>query len=276
MFWSFVVLPSPAAWILSLDAYSLCPPPFLPIKQTHAQRSAVEEEAPPLKKAKIDGEETAQDATKDAGAAAVAAAAASKPPTSTAPLPPAPVDAPVKIGYKTFESGSSAAKYFYTLINSVTQGQELNEYEFHNVIELLRAGHPEAERKLRGSGVAPSSSAAAAAPPSVRAVVVRPHAVEGSPCFHLVRTDGSVEDFSTKKCVCALFPAYAAQQAAKPPRPTSNDNRGGGNKHGGGGGGSRHGGGSGAGGQRSGGRGGGGNSRGRGGGGRGRGGRGRS
>lgn len=183
-------------------------------------------------------------------------------------------DAPVKIGYKTFESGSSAAKYFYTLINSVTQGQELNEYEFHNVLELLKLGHPEAERKLQGNnGAAATASgpgSSVAAPPSVRAVVVRPHAVEGSPCFHLVRTDGSVEDFSTKKCVCALFPAYAAQQAAKPPRPASTDD---GRRNGGGGGSGR-----GGGGQRSGGRGGGGggNSRGRGGsGGRGRGGRGR-
>lgn len=151
----------------------------------------------------------------------------------------------MQIGYKTFDSGSAAAKYFYTLINSVTQGQELNEYEFHNVVELLKAGHPEAERKLRGS----TAVAADADAPSVRAIVVRPHAAEGSPCFHLVRTDGSSEDFSTKKCVCALFPAYAAQQAAKPPRPASNNDK---NKHNGGGG--KHGGG----GQRSGGRGGGG------------------
>ena len=248
-------------------------------KQTHSRRAAIEEESPPLKKAKIDDEAGAQDAGK--GADGALAADAPKPPASAAaPLPPAPVDAPVKIGYKTFDSGSAAAKYFYTLINSVTQGQELNEYEFHNVVELLKLGHPEAARKLQGfsSSSSPSpagAAAAAAAPPSVRAVVVRPHASEGSPCFHLVRTDGSVEDFSTKKCVCALFPAYAAQQAAKPPRPAANDN---GGKRGGGGG--RHGGG---GGQRSGGRGGGGgggggnNSRGgRGGGGRGRGGRGRS
>ena len=217
-----------------------------------------------MKKAKIDAEVGGQDAGKGAADAALAAVGdASKPP------PPAPVDAPVKIGYKTFDSGSAAAKYFYTLINSVTQGQELNEYEFHNVVELLKAGHPEAERKLRG----PAASAAAAAAPSVRAVVVRPHAAEGSPCFHLVRTDGSLEDFSTKKCVCALFPAYAALQAAKPPRqPASNDK----GRHNGGG---RHGGGGG--GQRSGGRGGGSNAKGgggRGGGGRvrGRGGRGRS
>ena len=241
-----------------------------------------------MKKAKIDDEAGAQDAgNKDdalaADDAAKPPAAASAAAAAAAPPPPAPVDAPVQIGYKTFDSGAAAARYFYSLINSVTQGQELNEYEFHCVVELLRLGHPEAARKLRGSSSSSATSenaaaaAAAAAAPSVRAVVVRPHASEGSPCFHLVRTDGSVEDFSTKKCVCALFPAYAAQQAAKPPRPASNNNdNGGGGTRGGGGGGGRHGGG----GQRSGGRGGGGgnnNSRGGGrGGGRGRGGRGRS
>jgi len=230
----------------------------------HPQNKAdVKNEVPPLKKAKIDKEKAPEKATKEADAAAVAADDSTKPPQQPA-SPPA--DSPVKIGYKTFETGAAAAKYFYTLINSVTQGQELNEYEFHNVVALLKAGHPEAEKKLQGSR----------AGSSVRAVVVRPHAAEGSPCFHLVRTDGTVEDFSTKKCVCALFPAYAAQQAAKPPRQASNND----NKGGGGGNGGRHGGGNG-GGQRSGGRGGGGGYNGSrggrgGGGGRGRGGRGGS
>ena len=115
------------------------------------------------------------------------------------------------------------------------------QYEFHNVVALLKAGHPDAPRKLG---------------PGVRAVAVRPHAVEGSPCFHLLRVDGTAEDFSTKKCVAALFPAFAAAAAAKPPRPARGWKAAGGGKAGGGG--------------RGGGRGGGGRGGGRGGRGRGR------
>ena len=196
---SFLSLFSPA-----ISSSPTNPPP--------PRKTAVEEEAPPLKKAKIDEDKSAG-RTPQRGRCSRRFAADGD--SSKPPRPFAPADSPVKIGYKTFDSGAAAAKYFYTLINSVTQGQELNEYEFHNVVELLKAGHPEAERKLQGRlrRALPPLLAA-----SVRAVVVRPHAAEGSPCFHLVRTDGSLEDFSTKKCVCALFPAYAALQAAKPPR----------------------------------------------------------
>ena len=102
-------------------------------------------------------------------------------------------------------------------------GQPLNEYEAVCVLALLKKGHPEADPKVGGGG-------------GVAAVTVRPHAVEGSPCFHLVRPGGAVEDFSTKKCIAALFPAFGAAAAA---RAASRGASGGGAKRGGGGGGGR-------------------------------------
>jgi hypothetical protein len=124
--------------------------------------------------------------------AGTAAPAAAAPPT-----PAAAEDAPVTLGFRTFTSGADAARYYYGLINTLTVGQALNEYEHVNVLALLRKGHPEARRKV-GGGVA--------------GLTVRPHAVEGSPCFHLLRPGGAAaaEDFSTKKCLVALFPAFGA------------------------------------------------------------------
>ena len=54
-------------------------------------------------------------------------AADAAPEAADADAAPAPVDVPVAIGYKTFATGADAAKYFYTIINSVTHGQDLNE-----------------------------------------------------------------------------------------------------------------------------------------------------
>jgi hypothetical protein len=129
--------------------------------------------------------------------AGTAAPAAAAPPT-----PAAAEDAPVTLGFRTFTSGADAARYYYGLINTLTVGQALNEYEHVNVLALLRKGHPEARRKV-GGGVA--------------GLTVRPHAVEGSPCFHLLRPGGAAaaEDFSTKKCLVALFPAFGAAAAAR-------------------------------------------------------------
>ena len=50
---------------------------------------------------------------------------------------------------------------------------------------------------------------------SLRAIQVRSHAQEPSVCFHLMRSDGAVEDFSTNKCIASLFPAWSASHAAK-------------------------------------------------------------
>ena len=176
-------------------------------------------DAPPDKKAKTGSPPpeaaAAAPATEAAADAAATVTLATAPPATPAAAPaPAPEeDPPVTLGFKTFASGADAARYFYGLINSLTVGQPLNEYEHVVVLALLKAGHPEAGRKV-GGGVA--------------AITVRPHAVEGSPCFHLVRPGGAVEDFSTKKCIAALFPAFGAAAQKRTESRAGKGGRGGG------------------------------------------------
>ncbi|KAK9915157.1 hypothetical protein WJX75_005388 [Coccomyxa subellipsoidea] len=178
-----------------------------------AQKRAREEEehtdggagdAGPAKKAKTDeaaGAEVVDGATNGDTAAPESAADAPE----SAPMETAgpdgeiakeaskPDDEPKKIGYKLFKDGKEAANYYRTLLNALTQRQNLNEYEFHMVLELLKTGHPEPEKKM-GSGV--------------MRIQVRNHETEESNCFYLIRTDGSVDDFSVFKCINRLFPAY--------------------------------------------------------------------
>ena len=61
------------------------------------------------------------------------------------------------------------------------------------MVELIRLGHPEAERKLAGK---------------VTAVQIRDLFIagKGSSCFHLIRAEGPVEDVSYRKCIANLFP----------------------------------------------------------------------
>lgn len=61
------------------------------------------------------------------------------------------------------------------------------------MIELIKLGHPEAERKLSGK---------------VTAIQIRDLFIAGktSSCFHLIRTEGPVEDVSYRKCIANLFP----------------------------------------------------------------------
>jgi hypothetical protein len=49
----------------------------------------------------------------------------------------------------------------------------------------------------------------------VRAVQIREHESGNTDCFFLLRTDGSVEDFSTFKCIKTLFPAFGKSRDAQ-------------------------------------------------------------
>ncbi len=56
----------------------------------------------------------------------------------------------------------------------------------------------------------------------LRAIQVRKHAtIENSVCFHLMRSDGTLEDFSVNKCLTTLYPAWAQSRAAKVRPPSS-------------------------------------------------------
>ncbi|PRW44914.1 Guanine nucleotide-binding subunit beta 1 [Chlorella sorokiniana] len=99
---------------------------------------------------------------------------------------------PVTIGYKTFASGDAALQYYRTLIAKLRKYQNLNDYEFHMVYELVKQGHPDATRKLEGG---------------VRAIQIREVDIGGNvtACFFLVHEDGSDEDVSYRKCLANLF-----------------------------------------------------------------------
>lgn len=109
---------------------------------------------------------------------------------------------PVKIGYRTFATGDEAYAYFQDLRSNLRKFQNLNDYEKHNVIELVRLGHPDAARKM-GAGV--------------EAVQLRNIEHDGvtSSCFFLIRADGTSEDVSYRKCLVTLFPKLGKTIAAK-------------------------------------------------------------
>lgn len=90
------------------------------------------------------------------------------------------------------------------------------QYEFHNVMELIRIGHPESSRKLATK---------------VNAIQIRDTHTHNrvSQCFHLLKANGAAEDVSYRKCVSHLFPEMATVLSPKP-NTNSPGKKGGGNK----------------------------------------------
>ncbi|KAL0421905.1 UNVERIFIED_CONTAM: protein EMBRYO defective [Sesamum latifolium] len=95
------------------------------------------------------------------------------------------------IGPKTFGSSVEMFDYFYKLLHAWPANLSLNKYEHIVLLELLKKGHLEAERKI-GKGV--------------KAFQVRFHPQFKSRCFFLIREDESVDDFSFRKCVDHILP----------------------------------------------------------------------
>ncbi|KAL0384936.1 UNVERIFIED_CONTAM: protein EMBRYO defective [Sesamum radiatum] len=77
------------------------------------------------------------------------------------------------------------------LLHAWPANLNLNKYEHIVLLELLKKGHLEAERKI-GKGV--------------KAFQVRFHPQFKSRCFFLIREDESVDDFSFRKCVDHILP----------------------------------------------------------------------
>lgn len=65
------------------------------------------------------------------------------------------------------------------------------QYEHIMLLELLKKGHTEPEKKIGGG---------------IRAFQIRNHPMWKSKCFFLVREDESVDDFSFRKCVDHILP----------------------------------------------------------------------
>ena len=100
---------------------------------------------------------------------------------------------PVKLGPKTFNSPDEMIKYFSWLLNAMTMNQDMNDYERMVVEACLRDAHPEAEKKI-GCGI--------------KSFQIRTHPEHDSRCYMVVRTDGTCENFSYRKCVEKLFPGW--------------------------------------------------------------------
>ncbi|XP_060205076.1 protein EMBRYO DEFECTIVE 514-like [Lycium barbarum] len=104
---------------------------------------------------------------------------------------------PVSVGSKSFVSSVEMFDYFYKLLHSWSLNLNLNKYEHMVLLDLLKKGHSEPERKI-GTGV--------------RAFQIRFHPHFKSRCFFVVRDDDSVDDFSFRKCVDQIQPLPANMQ----------------------------------------------------------------
>ncbi|KAB5529316.1 hypothetical protein DKX38_019397 [Salix brachista] len=98
---------------------------------------------------------------------------------------------PVSLGPKTFGSAVEMLDYFYNILNQWPPNLKVNKYEHMVLVDLLKTGHSEPDKKI-GCGI--------------QAFQVRFHPRFKSRCFFLIRDDDSVDDFSFKKCVDHILP----------------------------------------------------------------------
>ncbi|CAL1377761.1 unnamed protein product [Linum trigynum] len=96
-------------------------------------------------------------------------------------------------GTSKFMDSSHMFHYYYSLLLGSPLNQAITEKAHLMLLELLRKGDPESERKI-GSGI--------------ESFQVRIHPAYGSELrsFYLVREDGSMEDFCYIKCVDNFLP----------------------------------------------------------------------
>ena len=95
-----------------------------------------------------------------------------------------PKSKPILLGHLSFPKQSDALEYFRALLARISIGTVLAGNDYAEV-EALLSGHPRAQEKI-GSGI--------------EALTVDAAEISGK-CFHVVRTDGSRENFSLKKCI---------------------------------------------------------------------------
>ncbi|KAK1359820.1 protein EMBRYO DEFECTIVE 514 [Heracleum sosnowskyi] len=121
---------------------------------------------------------------------------------------------PVSLGFKSFATSVEIFDYFFALLHRWSPNVDVNKYEHMMLLDLLKKGHQEPEKKI-GDGV--------------NAFQVRYHPEFKSRCFFIIRNDDSVDDFSFRKCVDHILPLPENMQK----KPSVNKALGG--QHGGGG-----------------------------------------
>ncbi|KAI5330064.1 hypothetical protein L3X38_029461 [Prunus dulcis] len=97
----------------------------------------------------------------------------------------------VSLGPKSFGSSVEMFDYFYRLLHYWPTDLSVNKYEHLVLLDLLKKGHAEPDKKIGGG---------------VQAFQVRTHPLYKSRCFFLIREDEAVDDFSFRKCVDQILP----------------------------------------------------------------------
>ncbi|XP_020235233.1 protein EMBRYO DEFECTIVE 514 [Cajanus cajan] len=123
----------------------------------------------------------------------------------------------VNLGHKSFGSSSEMFHYFYNFLHTWPQYLNVNKYEHLMLLELLKNGHAEPDKKIGGG---------------VRAFQVRKHPTFKSRCFFLIREDESVDDFSFRKCVDHILPMPEEMHLKSNANKASGGGSGGGKHHG--------------------------------------------
>ncbi|KAH8507333.1 hypothetical protein Peur_049369 [Populus x canadensis] len=98
---------------------------------------------------------------------------------------------PVSLGPKSFGSAVEMFDYFYNFLHYWPPNLNVNKYEQMVLLELLKRGHTEPDKKIGGG---------------IQTFQVRFHPMFKSRCFFLIRDDESVDDFSFRKCVDHILP----------------------------------------------------------------------
>ncbi|KAL5722807.1 hypothetical protein ACHQM5_006279 [Ranunculus cassubicifolius] len=100
---------------------------------------------------------------------------------------------PVDLGPKSFGSSEEMFNYFHKFVHYWPMNFDINQYEHMVLMELLKKGHPEPEKKI-GAGI--------------RAFQVRNHPMFKSRCFFIARED----DFRVRKCIDRILPLPEAMK----------------------------------------------------------------
>ncbi|KAF3968038.1 hypothetical protein ACB098_04G107300 [Castanea mollissima] len=95
------------------------------------------------------------------------------------------------LGPKDFGSSVEMFDYFYKFLHFWPPNLNVNKYEQMVLMDLIKKGHPEPDKKIGGG---------------INAFQVRYHPMWKSRCFFLIRDDESVDDFSFRKCVDHILP----------------------------------------------------------------------
>ncbi|KAF9621215.1 hypothetical protein IFM89_016709 [Coptis chinensis] len=133
----------------------------------------------------------------------------------------------VSLGPKKFGSSVEMFNYFFKFVHYWPMNFDINKYEYMILLDLLRKGHPEPDKKI-GAGIS--------------GFQIRVHPMWKSRCFFIIREDETVDDFSYRKCIDCILPLPEEMRVNSDANKALGGPGGRGGGHGGRGGGGRRGG----------------------------------